>query len=314
MAQRSITVDGMLKRNLGLRGSIIPRNYNFRTPNGNFMRAVDVIGKSPERVAQLGPVIDDVRGHEDLVNWLGIKMIEMPPATLTREKITFEQPFYIADILFTNGHLNKLMGLMPDKMAEILGDPMRIYEWSRSFSIASLPGALLSDNILIDDCPLVGVACYQADRIARSLGGALPYPEQWARAVRGKNGDNNFPWGNEKPDSSRLIYGQAGTMPVKSLEAGKSPEGVYDLIGNVLEWTNCDAIRGDYAVGRTSWLSPGISRVFYRPQLITNSSQGFNYIGFRLFRLDEYPTSDEFGYRPHNIKYWYETGEDERPS
>lgn len=297
-----LTLEQMHSRMFSSRTHPLPKDYNFRTPKGAFMRASDVIGKPPERAAQLGPVIDEVRGHGDVVKWLGIKMIKMSPATLTFERIRFEEPFYIADTVFTNGHLKKLISLMPDEMVKILGDPLRVYEWSISFAGG--------EHALRDDCPVVGIGYYQADKITYLLGGSLPYPEQWLRAVRGRKGNNIFPWGDERPDRSRVIYGQAGTMPVKSLEAGKSPEGVYDLTGNVLEWTLGD-FEGAYAVGRTSWAHPRIIRNFDKPLPVTDASRGNNVIGFRLFRLDEEPTSDEMGFREHNIKYWQELEKDE---
>ncbi len=57
---------------------------------------------------------------------------------------------------------------------------------------------------------------------------------------------NRFPWGNERPRNTRelskksmlLKKGQAVTAPVGSFEADKSWWGLYDMAGNVREWTD----------------------------------------------------------------------------
>ena len=105
------------------------------------------------------------------------------------------------------------------------------------------------DDATLAQHPVVFVTASQAAAYCAWLDRRLPTEIEWERAARGLKGQA-WPWGAEPPTADRavLLFGNAAsatTQPVKSLEAGKSPEDIYDLIGNVAEWTNttlqCDA-------------------------------------------------------------------------
>ena len=98
--------------------------------------------------------------------------------------------------------------------------------------------------------PAVHIACEDAEAYARWAGKDLPTEAEWELAARGGLEGAEYAWGDELmpggramantwqgsfPEENLLIDGYEGTAPVGSFPP--NGYGLYDMIGNVWEWT-----------------------------------------------------------------------------
>lgn len=108
--------------------------------------------------------------------------------------------------------------------------------------------------------PVVGVCWYEANAYAKWAGKRLPVAAEWQHASSwctgkdGRGGDARYPWGNSF-DPSRCntwFRGPGDTVPVDSHYEGCTPNGVYQLVGNVWEWVatqySCGTSRQDVQI------------------------------------------------------------------
>jgi serine/threonine protein kinase len=94
--------------------------------------------------------------------------------------------------------------------------------------------------------PVVNVSWDDAKSYCESVGRRLPTEIEWEFSARGTDATKLYPYGNEwKPrysNASNNYNLEGGERPVanqvRSYPDGRSEFGVYDLAGNVLEWTS----------------------------------------------------------------------------
>ena len=108
--------------------------------------------------------------------------------------------------------------------------------------------------------PVVFVRYQDAVDYCTWAGLRLPSEQEYQRAVRG-NGEELYPWGSEWEDgkyaATNEIRSVKTVFPVGHFPEGNNKEGIYDLAGNVWEWTTSpyDAFDGwksgnEYEVGK----------------------------------------------------------------
>lgn len=147
--------------------------------------------------------------------------------------------------------------------------------------------------------PVVGISCFEAEAFCRwhttqpipfsipeSYSTRLPTEQEWACVARGPDG-RAYPWGEEfgfdKANVAEEIGKRMQTTSVKTYPQGQSPHGVWDMSGNVWEWTNSWYEKpGEFRVLRGgSWFSvPDYARCAFRGWLIPGNFRPN--VGFRI--------------------------------
>ncbi len=143
--------------------------------------------------------------------------------------------------------------------------------------------------------PVIGVSYDDAVRFASWLSTQLgvvkrlPSEDEWEKAARGGQ-DVLYPWGEQSPtDGARANYSGNGrfssTSPVGSFAAGRNAYGLFDMAGNVWQWTSThrNTATASLIVKGGSWLDgPSDLRISNRREL--DPSKGYVDVGFRLVR------------------------------
>mgnify|MGYP001035720262 CR=1 FL=1 len=94
-----------------------------------------------------------------------------------------------------------------------------------------------ADSTYQDSLPVIHVNKYDAEAYCAWVGGRLPTEAEWEKAARGDDG-RIYPWGNSFDSTWVHNNSSGGPISIYANTGGASPYGIYNLAGNVFEWTN----------------------------------------------------------------------------
>lgn len=127
-------------------------------------------------------------------------------------------------------------------------------EWWRRVDGArwSAPNGPTTEAACLPDHPVVHISWNDAVAYAQWVGGRLPSEAEWEHAARAGQGDVKFPWGDAEPNdtdftpcniwqgqfpqTNTAVDGFLTTAPARSY--APNAWGIYNLSGNVWEWTS----------------------------------------------------------------------------
>ena len=234
--------------------------------------------------------------------------------------VTLTRAFYVSTTEVTNAQFKKLMpnhdtGVYEDQKLNTDDQPVARVTWQE---------AALYCNALSERDRLPAFYKTDGDKVvginAASTGYRLPTEAEWewtARTIPGSTAERRFPWGDNFPPTDRsgnyadraaghlvgrVIFGyndnQIVSSPVKTF--APDARGLYDIGGNVAEWTNdfyeipneqeqrdpMGPETGEYHVIRgSSWMNGTITEL--RLTFRDYGTDGRPDLGFRIARFAE---------------------------
>lgn len=214
-----------------------------RIPAGEFLFGT-APGRADPSMAEFGmnkvPFADE-RPQRSV--WLDAYYIDRYEVT-NREysRFVIESNHWVPDTWVASGYLmdrDVLSVAHPEleDLRNIARDVFEIYDDLDDLDRDALLDTIEARRKAQDPLPVTGVDWEDAAAYCAWAGKRLPTEREWEKAARGTDG-RDYPWGDEW--SIRKVNAgmgaDLGVMPVGSIEDGRSPYGLYDMAGNVMEW------------------------------------------------------------------------------
>ena len=214
----------------------------------------------------------DLSGLVAADNPAGIEWVEIPAGVFLygddKAKRMIEKPYLIGKYPVTNEQYKKFIDANPAHRVPDQWDAKK-----RTFPAKKAKH------------PVVYVSWHDAQAFCQWAKCRLPMEEEWEKAARGTDG-REYPWGEEWQDGKYCNGWESGikdTTPVDRFPLGVSSYEVWDMSGNVWEWTSSKFNADTYVLRGGSWCSADWSvrsadRDRYSPSITVND------VGFRCAR------------------------------
>ena len=127
--------------------------------------------------------------------------------------------------------------------------------------------------------PVEKVTWNQAASYCDGVGKRLPTEREWERAIRAGT-TSPYYWGKNPPD--RYAWHRGNADKQTHVVGGKEPNawGLYDMAGNVWEWTGSEHEDGGMVVRGGSWRN-GVGSLKSSHRIYSLPIHKFHYVGFR---------------------------------
>ena len=138
-------------------------------------------------------------------------------------------------------------------------------------------------NFVHENQPAVGISWFEAEAFAKAHGARLPDCQERIDIVRGQE-RRVYPWGQSfgHGNCNTEEVGLGRPCAVGLFPSDKTPEGVYDLAGNVAEWTS-EFFEGKARLHPGSW-SRGMMSSWSKAFESISPAARLNDLGFRLVK------------------------------